>query len=667
MEATDPNSLPWTRDVRGTQVIRLITEDCRSLRVAAGPGTGKTFGLRKRVLRLLHPDGLGIDPQRVLVCAFNRVIAADLKKEIGAELEPYGLDPPVISTLHGLCATIASETPRFLLPHEQEAMLYDIRCKHPDLDAAFGGSQAGAMRALREHEAGLGNHPGLATAVRTWLANHHADLVGDLPRRVATRLEGGEFEDKRFDHVLIDEFQDLTNTEARLAIGLRADDGCVLALGDKKQSIYAFRGNEDRGLDALPDYVAEEVIDLQMDECQRCREEVVQVANEVMAIYGEPLQSVRGPGAQLHRVHFKTPVDEHRQLAQEIVDNFQARPDDKHLVLVTRRKWGYDLRNEILKIAPELRAQTVFAEDVLETWSAREAFVFLSILAAPEDSVAVRDWLSYKEPDAEGRGWKAPKRNAVAYAALEQAQGVLGREDALTLAEREASELTGGGKTYLLGRAKRLRQLIDGLPAIEEPAEIVEYVLDPDRWITEKEARPELARDDIERLRLAANEILEETSDATLADLVQRLRYRIATREPLGEAEEADIQIVTLWGAKGLTADFVYLVGMCDEALPGPYDPESTGLTEGDHLQEQLRLLYVSLTRAKKALVLSRPKKIKRGEVAALGLRRRQQGTPYYQELQQCRFLDQLAPNTLPVSAKGENWPGVDLDALPDE
>ena len=188
---------PWTKDVRGTQVLRLINEDCPVFRVSAGPGTGKTYGLRKRVLRLLHPDGAGAKPDRVLVCAFNRVIAADLRNEIKKELAPFELDLPVITTLHALAAQIAGETPRFLLPHEVEAMLYDIRVIYPKMDGSFGSRQSNIMRALREHEAGLASHPGLATAVREWLANHKADLVGELPRRVATRLQGGEFEDKR--------------------------------------------------------------------------------------------------------------------------------------------------------------------------------------------------------------------------------------------------------------------------------------------------------------------------------------------------------------------------------------------------------------------------------------------------------------------------------------
>src|SRR5207249_2294646 len=150
---------------------------------------------------------------------------------------------------------------------------------------------------------------------------------------------------------------------------------------------------------------------------------------------------------------------------------------------------------------------------------------------------------------------------------------------------------------------------------------LVDYVLDPDRWVDYANGNSEVAREDIDRLRREAHKILDDEEDVTIGSLTNALRYRIATREPLGDPiDETAIRIVTLWGAKGLTAEYVYLVGLADEALPGPHDPESTGLTAAEHEDEQRRLLYVSLTRAKRSLVISRPEKIRVGQVRALGL-----------------------------------------------
>jgi hypothetical protein len=75
----------------------------------------------------------------------------------------------------------------------------------------------------------------------------------------------------------------------------------------RRGSIYSFRGNDERGLDALPNLVEDEVEDMPMDECQRCLSEVVDLANAVMALEGEPLVAIRGAGAQIHNVYFATP------------------------------------------------------------------------------------------------------------------------------------------------------------------------------------------------------------------------------------------------------------------------------------------------------------------------------------------------------------------------
>lgn len=316
------------------------------------------------------------------------------------------------------------------------------------------------------------------------------------------------------------------------------------------------------------------------------------------------------------------------------------------------------------EIAPEINAQTVFSEDILETWPAREAFIFLSIVGDPDDPVTLRDWVSYKQPDAAGRNWKAPSRNAGAYQRLRAERGVLSRDVAVELAGLTETELSGAGRRNVLRRVQRLRDLLAEVPETEDPAVLIAHVLDHDRWVMPNAASAVLARDDIDRLRREAERMLEEEEDLTLQALVRRLRYRIATREPLGEEEDPDVKIVTLWGAKGLTADFVYIIGLCDEALPGPYDLQATGLSEAEHDREQLRLLYVSLTRAKTALVLSRALKIRHGEVLALGLTRRAAGDRYRQDLRQCRFFSAFSPTVLPASVDGRNWDGIQLGDL---
>ena len=356
-------------------------------------------------------------------------------------------------------------------------MIYDVRTEHPQVDAEFENKQSKALRALREHEAGVADHPALKAAVNQWLADHGGSLVGDVVRRVRSGLDSGDYDGGIYDHVIVDEFQDLTEAEADILVQLCAGDGQLVALGDRKQSIYAFRGNDQRGLDALPELVSGPVDDMPMDECQRCNTEIVDLANAVMALEGEPLVDVRGPGAQIHQLFFPTPDDEIAGMAEELVRVYNERPDDEHLVLVTRRKWGYDLRNAIRIVDDEAPVETAFAEDVLETWPVREAFMLLTFLGSP-DPVALRDWIGYRK-STDGKKFKAPRRNAGCYLPLKEAFGVLTVKLVDKLKDRPVSAFHGTGKGNVLYRLERLRELLKQAPSVEDPNAVIQHVLDP--------------------------------------------------------------------------------------------------------------------------------------------------------------------------------------------
>jgi superfamily I DNA/RNA helicase len=190
----------------------------------------------------------------------------------------------------------------------------------------------------------------------------------------------------------------------------------------------------------------------------------------------------------------------------------------------------------------------------------------------------------------------------------------------------------------------------------------IDWIFDPDKWGVSDSQFPELARDDIERMRLEARAIVVEDDQTDSAELVKTLRGRIATRQPLGLEGEPDIKIVTLWGAKGLTADYVYVFGLFDEVLPGQFDEERTALSESEYNLEQLRLLYVSITRAKSDLVISRPQFISRGDVASLGIRRSPKGDRWTQETLPCRFFESVPREHLPDSIFGQAWAGITIN-----
>ena len=662
---------PWLNGVRGTQVLPIIDSDEETIRVEAGPGTGKTFGLVRRVQRILHHEGLGVPSGEVLIVAFNRVIAKQLRQDIENCLGTSNSDDmPNIQTVHALCMQVLGSDLRILLPHEREAMIYDVIETHSKIHQKYKALSnrvhARVDQALRDHEAKHIEDMELWQAVTQWLYRHEARLISELPNLLYDRIRGGDFQEQSYQHVIVDEFQDLTPGEQELFLRLKKEEGSFMALGDPRQSIYAFRGNDREGLrkiERLVDPPETAVLDISMTECRRCPETIVEAANQLMGLYeSEPLIPGSGERANTHVVAWKSFQAEAKGMAQAIAENVRANPQDSHLAMVTRRQFGYRLRDEMLAIDNELNIETSFSESLLETWSVREAFLFFCLLADP-DAPTWRAWLAYRN-SFDGANYKAPKRNAAAYLNF-----LTNCNDEITATKIEqlascSKKPPGAGGKHLWGRAKRFVKLKkelrwDGIDAMV----LIDKVFDISKWdvtkITDSENVMQ-ARCDMGMAREKACDICLEfqsanpnaTTHQQLKEVASRLRYQIATREPLVPGSLTDLSVSTLWGAKGITADHVYVIGLCGEAIPGEIRDEYPG-TPHEFREEQRRLFYVSITRSKKTLVLSRARFIRPGEAAQLGL-----SLPRGNRLAMCPFLQDIM-RYLPEAQNGEHWQGV--------
>src|SRR5271155_4329867 len=209
--------MPWNTNLAGT-ALNIAGYTGTQLRVVAGPGTGKTYAIMRRVARLLEEN---VQPERVLAISFTRTAAHDLVDKL-AQLGTPGADQVAAKTLHSLSFGLLSRSEVFqmlgrvarpLLAYEQDTMVSDLA---PD----FGGKRQvnklieafeAAWARLQHHVPGWPSDPteqAFDHSLKSWLRFHNAMLVGEVvPLALDFILQNpGHPEIPIYEHVLVDEY-----------------------------------------------------------------------------------------------------------------------------------------------------------------------------------------------------------------------------------------------------------------------------------------------------------------------------------------------------------------------------------------------------------------------------------------------------------------------------
>jgi hypothetical protein len=247
-------------------------------------------------------------------------------------------------------------------------------------------------------------------------------------------------------------------------------------------------------------------------------------------------------------------------MAHAVVENLRRHPTDEHLVMTTRRQFGYWFRDKVTEIAPDLRIDLSFSESILETWAVREPFLLFSLLVDP-DAPTWRAWLGYRDSPT-GKDYKSPRRNSDAYLRFLHSTGdSVTEEDIEQLVAQPRIAKRGEGGSALWDRAQRFLNLKERLFSEDvTDAALIGDIFSAERWISEEYLEPETARIDLDLLRSTALSILRESEErnrrVSVADhlrrIARRLRYAVGTREEFIEEAPCDVKVTTLWGAKRL-------------------------------------------------------------------------------------------------------------------
>jgi DNA helicase II / ATP-dependent DNA helicase PcrA len=402
----------WDQNIDGNH-LKIASHEGSTMRVLAGPGTGKSYAIKRKVMRLLEE---GKDPKRILAVTFTNVAADALKKDLGALGVP-GAESVRARTLHSLCFEIlqkekvlemTNRNPRPLMDFETNILLDDLK-------GQFGGKR-NAEKLLHAFESAFARQQqDIPGAIKTqedarfkdrllrWLQLHRAILIGELVPITYEYLKNNPVapELRDYNYILTDEYQDLNKAEQSL-IDLLAQNAELLVVGDDDQSIYGFKHAHPEGIIEFPN-THSPLVDVGLQICRRCPKKVVRLANELMGyLLGEhPKQLKEFPSnkdGEVYAAQWVTIDDETKGTARLIrkLTSDNVRPEEI-LVLAPRRQLGYALRDE-LENAYSINAHTFFQEEALDTQKAQRAYSILNYIAHPEDRVALRAFLAIPTP-----------------------------------------------------------------------------------------------------------------------------------------------------------------------------------------------------------------------------------------------------------------------------
>ena len=588
--------MPWNDGLdQNSPAFRIAADPSNSIRVVAGPGTGKSFALKRRVARLLEQ---GADPRRILPVTFTNVAAEDLKREMLRVGVP-GCEEIRGSTLHALGMKILSRrsvleaigrVARPLNRFESEPLLYD-------LPVEFGNKRerekrirayVAAWARLQHEEPGYATEPQdrrFESILLDWLRFHRGMLIGEIVPQVYQYLRDNPVAPERnlYDFILVDEYQDLNRAEQAVIDLLRgAAQLCIV--GDDDQSLYSFKFAHPAGIRTFEQSHAG-TTDHEILECRRCPERIVAMANALIGNNRDrdlrQLVPMPANGAgEVTIIQFHMLDQEARGVAGFIADqiaNHGRRPEDI-LVLAQRRSIGNPIHDEL--VARGVPSKCYYHEGDLDSLTAQERMALFKLFIDPEDRIALR-WLL---------GYGSDNFRTGAYNRLRARCEETGVTPWELMCQLEAGTTRIPNTSNLASRFREIRQ---ELTALQGDGDMVSLVR---RWLPD--SLPE-----IKSFRTLVTELAPAVM--TPQELLSKLIEAISTPEIPPDVTQ--VRIMSLHKSKGLSSPVVVIAGCIEGLLPAAPDQDKTPTEQLADLEEQRRLFYVGLTRVKASPATNQP------------------------------------------------------------
>ncbi len=587
------------------------------LLVLAGAGTGKTRVITYRVAHLIEK---GVPGRAILAVTFTNKAAAVMKERIGDLLRSSGQDASEVwvSTFHSFCArllrreAVNAGLPRDFAIFDDDDQTAAVKRTLMQLDLPADDYPPRSMRAQISHAKNHGITPDEMEASAGIARDEERKEVAKVFRAYNEMLRKAsalDFDDlllravellqqnapvraawsSRFEYLMVDEFQDTNAAQEELVRLLAGTRKNVCVVGDEDQSIYSWRGARAGNLKRFTeDFPGAKII--RLEENYRSTQKILDAAAAVVRNnsdrLGKTLQATLGSGDGLRFFEAQDSYAEAEFVVGEITSAIGNDPDARVAVLYRTGAQSRSFEEVLRRLG--IRYRVVGGFSFYERAEVRNALAYVRLLLHPEDDVALLRVLN------------VPPRGigAATVAMLETSARETGKSlwEVIRAGEFATGKKLSNALNSFREIVERLQEECAGLP----PAQLIERVLERSGYLTYVEQQDNLehtAR--AENLRELSNAMAEATEQGqTLEDVLDAAAL-------VADSDEYDptipVSLMTLHSAKGLEFDAVFLAGLEEGLLP--HTRSGSNLSE---IEEERRLFYVGMTRAKQSLTISR-------------------------------------------------------------
>lgn len=631
------------------------------LLVLAGAGSGKTAVITRKIAHLIQ--NCGIPAHRITAMTFTNKAAREMKERVSKLIpreESRGL---TVSTFHNFGLNLL----RIELKHTPLKNNFSILdaddCKRLLMDLMHKDNLAGAdskeligkaMRRISDWKNDLLLPAQAMSTAETPEDLHLAQLYALYERNIRaynavdfddlialpTRLlqDNAEIRDKwqnRIRYLLVDEYQDTNTAQYMLVKLLVGVMGRFTAVGDDDQSIYAWRGAKPENMALLAeDFPSLKVIKLEQN--YRSTSRILKAANAVITnnphLFEKQLWSDKGHGEAIRVITCRNDDDEAERVAHDLMNHklMNGKAWKDYAVLYRGNFQARILEAQLrqMQIPYKLSGGTSFFARA----EIKDVMSYLRLIINPEDDSAFLRIIN------------TPKR-AIGPATLEKL-GLFAQENHLSLlgasadqrlsmvfAKKAASQLHEFAG-FIEDYTRRLHDNDDPVPVVRQMINETGYI----DFVREQAATPAAEKnklDNIETLYSSIQSLISRADDVDERNIESVIR-KLVLLDLLEQQQEEDdtdkVNLMTLHAAKGLEFPYVYIMGLEEELLP------HRNSIAGDSVEEERRLMYVGITRARQGLTLTLAEQRKAGG-------QMRQTTP-------SRFLDELPHEELEWSGK---------------